>query len=157
MSGETLPPTEYYDEFPQMENGIGLVRDFLTTLENDKKEFPTHLDEPREITIVTGVGAAVVLGEHLIPSLKAIGNLDVKLNVVKNEFLGESVTVAGLLSGQDIIKSLQADPPIGEVFLPPRVLNTDGYLLDNIRPEDISRVITSPVRVFNDDFQTLFF
>lgn len=157
MSGDTLPPTEYYDEFPQMENGIGLVRDFLNKLEEDKKEFPTRLDEPRDITIVTGTGAGIVLGEHLIPSLEAVENLNVKLNIVKNDFLGESVTVAGLLSGQDIIKSLQADPPIGEVFLPPRVLNTDGFLLDNIRPEDISRVIESPVRVFNDDFQTLFF
>ena len=157
MSGDTLPPTEYYDEFPQMENGIGLVRDFLNKLDEDKKEFPTRLDEPRDITIVTGTGAGIVLGEHLIPSLKSVENLNVKLNIVKNDFLGESVTVAGLLSGQDIIKSLQADPPIGEVFLPPRVLNTDGFLLDNIRPEDISRVIDSPVRVFNDDFQTLFF
>jgi len=157
MSGDTLPPTEYYDEFPQMENGIGLVRDFLNKLEEDKKEFPKRLDKPREITIVTGTGAGIVLGEHLIPTLKDVENLNVKLNVVKNDFLGESVTVAGLLSGQDIIKSLQADPPIGEVFLPPRVLNTDGFLLDNIRPEDISRVIDSPVRVFNDDFQTLFF
>ena len=156
MSGETLPPTEYYDEFPQMENGIGLVRDFLNGLEEDKKEFPARLDKPREITIVTGVGAGIVLREHLIPSLKKIKNLKVKLIIVKNDFFGESVTVAGLLSGKDIIKSLQAESPIGNVYLPPRVLNTDGYLLDNIRPEDISRVIDLPVQVFNDDFQSLF-
>jgi len=156
MSGETLPETDYYDEFPQLENGIGLVREFLNSLEEAKKEFPARLDKPKEITIVTGVGAGGVLSEHLIPSLEAIENLDVKLLIVKNNFLGESVTVAGLLSGQDIISSLQAEPPIGEAFIPPRVLNTDGYLLDNMRPEDISRVINSPVQVFNDDFQSLF-
>ena len=155
MGGETLPDTDYYDEFPQLDNGIGLVRDFLNELEESKKTFPSRLDSPREITILTGTGASGVLRDHLIPVLESIENLKVKLNIAMNDFLGESVTVSGLLSGQDIINNLQEDPPIGEVFLPPRVLNTDGYLLDNMKPEDIARVIDSPVHVFDNNFDSL--
>jgi len=155
MGGETLPDTDYYDEFPQLDNGIGLVRDFLNELEESKKTFPSRLDNPREITIVTGFGASGVLRDHLIPTLEGIENLKVKLNIATNDFLGESVTVSGLLSGQDIINNLKEDPPIGEVFLPPRVLNTDGYLLDNMRPEDIARVFDSPVHVFDNNFDSL--
>ena len=155
MGGETLPDTDYYDEFPQLDNGIGLVRDFLNELEESKKTFPSRLDNPREITIVTGSGAGGVLRDHLIPALESIGNLKVKLNIATNDFLGESVTVSGLLSGQDIINNLKEDPPIGDVFLPPRVLNTDGYLLDNMKPEDIARVCNSPVHVFDNNFDSL--
>ena len=155
MGGETLPETDYYDEFPQLDNGIGLVRDFLNELEESKKTFPSRLDNPREITIVTGSGAGGVLRDHLIPALESIGNLKVKLNIATNDFLGESVTVSGLLSGQDIINNLKEDPPIGDVFLPPRVLNTDGYLLDNMKPEDIARVCNSPVHVFDNNFDSL--
>ena len=155
MGGETLPDTDYYDEFPQLDNGIGLVRDFLNELEESKKTFPSRLDNPREITIVTGSGAGGVLRDHLIPALESIENLKVKLNIATNDFLGESVTVSGLLSGQDIINNLKEDPPIGDVFLPPRVLNTDGYLLDNMKPEDIARVCDSPVHVFDNNFDSL--
>ncbi|MCH7494897.1 MAG: DUF512 domain-containing protein [Candidatus Marinimicrobia bacterium] len=155
MGGETLPDTDYYDEFPQLDNGIGLVRDFLNELEESKKTFPSRLDNPREITIVTGSGAGGVLRDHLIPALERIENLKVKLNIATNDFLGESVTVSGLLSGQDIINNLKEDPPIGDVFLPPRVLNTDGYLLDNMKPEDIARVCYSPVHVFDNNFDSL--
>ena len=155
MGGETLPDTDYYDEFPQLDNGIGLVRDFLNELEESKKTFPSRLDNPREITIVTGSGAGGVLRDHLIPALESIENLKVKLNSAKNDFLGESVTVSGLLSGQDIINNLKEDPPIGDVFLPPRVLNTDGYLLDNMKPEDIARVCGSPIHVFDNNFDSL--
>lgn len=155
MGGETLPDTDYYDEFPQLDNGIGLVRDFLNELEESKKTFPSRLDNPREITIVTGSGAGGVLRDHLIPALEGIENLKVKLNIATNDFLGESVTVSGLLSGQDIINNLKEDPPIGDVFLPPRVLNTDGYLLDNMKPEDIARVCDSPVHVFDNNFDSL--
>ena len=104
---------------------------------------------------MTGTGASGVLRDHLIPALEGIENLKVKLNIATNDFLGESVTVSGLLSGQDIIKNLHEDPPVGEVFLPPRVLNTDGYLLDNMRPEDIARVFDSPVHVFDNNFDSL--
>ncbi len=156
MAGEPIPESEYYDEFPQFDNGIGLVRDFLDRLKDAKEDFPTRLNNRKEITLVTGVMAEGVLNEQLLPALEMIENLKVKLLVTKNSFLGESVTTAGLLSAQDIIKTLQEGEPIGEVFLPPRILNADGYLLDNMRPEEISKVCGLPVRVYNDDFHSLY-
>ncbi len=156
MAGEPIPEKEYYDEFPQLDNGIGSVREFLDDLNDVKGDFPNRLDKPKEITIVTGMLAEGILNENLLPALERIENLKVKLLVAKNGFLGESVTISGLLSAQDIIRTLQEGDPIGEVFLPPRILNTDGFLLDNMRPEDISNVCGVPVQVYNDDFHSLY-
>ena len=114
------------------------------------------MNEPKEITLVTGTLAEGILNEQLLPALEKIENLKVKLLVAKNTFLGESVTIAGLLSAQDLIRTLQEGEPIGEVFLPPRILNSDGFFLDNMRPEDISKVCGLPVQVYNNDFHSLY-
>ena len=156
MAGEPIPEEEYYDEFPQLDNGIGMVREFIRELDEAKVKFPSRLNEPKEITLVTGMLAEGILNEQLLPALEKIENLRVKLLVAKNTFLGESVTTSGLLSAQDIIRTLQEGEPIGEVFLPPRILNTDGFFLDNMRPEDISKVCGIPVQVYNNDFHSLY-
>ena len=156
MAGEPIPEEEYYDEFPQLDNGIGLVREFISELDEAKAKFPNRLNEPKEITLVTGMLAEGILNEQLLPALEKIENLKVKLLVAKNTFLGESVTISGLLSAQDIIRTLQEGEPIGEVFLPPRILNTDGFFLDNMRPEDISKVCGLAVQVYNNDFHSLY-
>ena len=156
MAGEPMPEEEYYDEFPQLDNGIGMVREFIRELDKAKMKFPSRLNEPKEITLVTGMLAEGILNEQLLPALEKIENLRVKLLVAKNTFLGESVTTSGLLSAQDIIRTLQEGEPIGEVFLPPRILNTDGFFLDNMRPEDISKVCGIPVQVYNNDFHSLY-
>ncbi|MCH7955134.1 MAG: DUF512 domain-containing protein [Candidatus Marinimicrobia bacterium] len=156
MAGEPVPEEEYYDEFPQLDNGIGLVREFISELDKAKTKFPNRLNEPKEITLVTGTLAEGILNEQLLPALEKIENLKVKLLVAKNTFLGESVTIAGLLSAQDLIRTLQEGEPIGEVFLPPRILNSDGFFLDNMRPEDISKVCGLPVQVYNNDFHSLY-
>ena len=156
MAGEPMPEEEYYDEFPQLDNGIGMVREFIRELDEAKVKFPSRLNEPKEITLVTGMLAEGILNEQLLPALEKIENLRVKLLVAKNTFLGESVTTSGLLSAQDIIRTLQEGEPIGEVFLPPRILNTDGFFLDNMRPEDISKVCGIPVQVYNNDFHSLY-
>lgn len=156
MAGEPIPEEEYYDEFPQLDNGIGMVREFIRELDEAKAKFPSRLNEPKEITLVTGTLAEGILNEQLLPALEKIENLKVKLLVAKNTFLGESVTISGLLSAKDIIRTLQEGEPIGEVFLPPRILNTDGFFLDNMRPEDISRVCELPVQVYNNDFHSLY-
>ena len=156
MAGEPIPEEEYYDEFPQLDNGIGLVREFISELDEAKAKFPSRVKEPKEITLVTGTLAEGILNEQLLPALEKIENLRVKLLVAKNTFLGESVTISGLLSAKDIIRTLQEGEPIGEVFLPPRILNTDGFFLDNMRPEDISKVCGLAVQVYNNDFHSLY-
>ena len=127
---DRMPPAaSYYDAFPQLENGIGMVRSFIDSWEHDKGQLPadwpgTHLG------IVTGE-----LGERFVrPIIEELGQtpgLDAELVVVKNDFFGTDITVSGLLTGKDILESIRGKQwDVG--LLPPNCINGEGVTLDDM-------------------------
>ncbi|TDO87849.1 putative radical SAM enzyme (TIGR03279 family) [Halanaerobium saccharolyticum] len=130
-----LPDYNNYNDFPQLENGIG-----LTALLNEQiKEisFPDSLTEKKRIAIMTSV-----LGEKSLKkfadSLKNIAHLELDFKVVKNDFFGERVTVAGLLTAQDLkaeIKKIKLNK-YDKIFIPDIVLNDQMKFLDEVKKED---------------------
>ena len=120
-SGRPLPPTEYYEDYPQIENGVGLLRSFSDefgmAVENVEDMIGT-LEEERTLTVATGVAAYDMLS-GFADKLMALCPL-LKINVVKiiNEFFGESITVSGLLTGKDIYSQLK-DRELGDELLIP--------------------------------------
>lgn len=76
---------------------------------------------------------------YILDRLKKIKNLKVDLVKVKNNFLGESVTVTGLLSGGDILKALKKPGKSNLIMLPPNCLNPDGFFLDDLKPLDLEK------------------
>lgn len=136
-AGVDIPAAEYYDDFPQIENGVGMVRDFLEGV--DRLE--TIGGEARynsRLILVTGVSMSRHIGE-LAGRLTEIGGVEVRTAVVVNRFYGETVTVSGLLAGNDIIRALEGTSPDETVVLPPNCLNDDGLFIDDLAPDDISR------------------
>lgn len=107
MAGETFPKTEVYGEFPQLENGIGMARLFLDDFEQLKSKLPLKLAKQGKITLATGVSGGKAL-QSVLAELKKIGNLEIDLQVVANNFFGTRVTASGLITGQDLIKALDA-------------------------------------------------
>ncbi len=100
VAGKRIPGAGYYDGFPQVENGVGMVRSFLNRFAASARRFPSRLTVPRRLTLVTGELASGFMQAEVIPGLAAIGGLDVALAVVPNTVFGRSVTVAGLLTGK---------------------------------------------------------
>ncbi|MCC7262249.1 MAG: DUF512 domain-containing protein [Candidatus Latescibacteria bacterium] len=130
LIGRLPPPRQYYDAFPQIENGIGMVRSFLDRWEEGRQSLPVRLERPLRLGIVTGRLAASFFGP-IIDHLNRIPGLTVDLLVVTNQTFGEGITVSGLLGGEDIIQRLQGGV-WDLVLLPPNCINGEGLTLDDL-------------------------
>ena len=83
---------------------------------------------------------------EILPFLKNVINLKITINRVANQFWGESVTVAGLLTGQDLLPAArQANPHYDILVLPPNCLNSDELFLDDMSLEHFRNEIDKPV------------
>ncbi|MCL5935126.1 MAG: DUF512 domain-containing protein [Bacillota bacterium] len=144
MAGKSIPPTENYGDFPQTENGVGLARLFLDEWEEVQEELPHRLEENRTVTLVTGTSGEPFL-RQVVERLNQVAGLQVNLEVVKNTFFGETVTVTGLLTAQDIIAGLRGKE-IGQLLLLPTVMlrNGEDLFLDDLRVNDVSESIGVP-------------
>lgn len=120
LAGSRVPARRYYDDFPQIENGIGLTRHLLDELKPGLRRLPKRLSSPRRVIWVTGSLAAPML-QMVAWQLNSIEGLWVDVCAVPNRFFGESVTVTGLLTGQDILTALQTIDAHGAQILIPEV------------------------------------
>ncbi|WP_407922236.1 DUF512 domain-containing protein [Anaerosporomusa subterranea] len=143
-AGRTVPAYDLYADFPQLENGVGLVRCFLD--EWEKTELTASYDQPLCIDVVCGVSAAKIIGPLLADW--TVPNLTVRLLPVENKFFGPSITVTGLLTGSDILAALQAsDKPGDGVIIPGIALRKgENIFLDDMTLEEFERQLGSPVR-----------
>jgi len=142
---QTIPPAAAYEDFSVVEDGVGLVRRF----EDEFRRLAGRPGRPRwrgqrAATIVTGELFGPILAPWLdrlrVPGLRA------DVAPVPNEFFGRAITVAGLLTGQDVARALSGRP-LGDVVLVPRVALTEtkGVFLDDVAPEDLSRALGVPI------------
>jgi len=130
LTGRLPPPRGYYDAFPQIENGIGMVRSFLDRWEEGRPSLPSELDAPLRLGLVTGKLAAFFL-EPIAAQLNQIKGLEAEVLVVANRTFGEGITVSGLLSGEDILQRV-AGGGWDRVLLPPNCINGEGLTLDDL-------------------------
>ena len=149
-AGQPLPDAAYYDEFYQIENGVGEFRQMIDAFERDEKDLPQKLPKKIKITWVTGKLAGERFEKHIINRLRKIGNLDIDLIIVENDFFGRTIQVSGLLVAGDIYKQLK-DKELGDiVFIPPRVLNEDALFLDNWTVDKLMDKLATPCHVYNE-------
>jgi putative radical SAM enzyme (TIGR03279 family) len=149
-SNRDLPGADYYDEFYQIENGVGEFRDMIDNFEKNLHLLPLKIKHHCKISWVTGTLAAENLEKYVISRLTRIKNLEIELIPVKNDFYGHAIEVSGLLVGQDIYAQLK-DRKLGDyVFLPPRILNHDGLLLDDWSVTQLEDQLGVPVHVYKE-------
>lgn len=134
-----IPESGYYDDFWQIENGVGLIRQFVDDFKNRSRRFPRKIGKPLKVGFVTGRGFSRTFEETVMKSLGKIENLKISMTVVDNLLFGETVTVSGLLSGKDIVAALRENTdPDTIVFLPPNCVNEEGLTLDDMTIADLS-------------------
>jgi putative radical SAM enzyme (TIGR03279 family) len=141
-----FPPLKDYSDLPQMENGVGLVPAFLHA--SKKIKLPGKI-EPKRIAVFTGVSFMPFL-EEFSNRLKTIEGLSLDVFKVENKFFGPAVTVAGLLSGKDIVKTL-AGKTRADCVLVPNVALKHGsdVFLDNITLKDIEECLGTYVKAID--------
>ena len=104
LAGRPVPPTSFYDGFPQLDNGIGLTRNFINDWDKESdahKEIASY-EEPVYLDVVTGTAVAPVMQELAKKAEDAHANLHVRIVPVENEHFGTTVNVSGLLTAHDI-------------------------------------------------------
>lgn len=152
LCGQNVPGRAHYEDFDQIENGVGLVRSFIDDWKRIEKRLPPSLERPLTATLVTAELITPTF-QPIISRLNEIKGLHLNLLTVKNEVFSSTVTVAGLLTGRDVmaaLKNLEASgTELGEVlFLPQVMLDKKGYggrFLDNLTPSDVERELNRKV------------
>ncbi len=157
LAKKNFPPILEMGKLNLIENGVGQVQSFLKNFKSESKSFPTFFTNHISFTIATGHLAYSIFKEHIMPILETIDNLTVNLVEIKNEFYGDMVTVAGLITGQDIINQLKGKKLGDAVWCSHRILNDEGKLtLDDMTLDDISLKLGVPVNVSNDSILEIF-
>src|SRR5438876_12155838 len=130
-----------------------MVSRFAQEWRRAEARLPAALPTPQRVGIVTGTLAEPVL-RPVIERLRQVRGLDAELVPIRNEFYGESVTVAGLLVGEDILRQLQSRPRFDRVLLP-SVCTRDGYFLDDRHVLELERDLGTPIQVIENRARSL--
>ena len=147
-----IPDKSYYDEFYQIENGVGMMRQFIDKFKLKQRFLPGKLKKDLSISLVTGVSAFRLIKQIIEQKLNSLSGLTIRPVMVKNNFFGHTVTVTGLLTGADIMNALKRKRNSGEIILlPPNCINQDGLFLDDLTPQDLERELCRKVTVGSYD------
>ena len=137
-----LPNEEYYEGYSQIENGVGMITSMRDEFNDEFDYVDEYLPEaklPRTVSVATGVAAFDSLSDMTARLEKKIPGLKINVYKIINHFFGESITVAGLLTGKDISEQL-AGRDLGEVlFFPENMLRAgEDIFLDDMTPAELS-------------------
>ena len=145
LSGLPLPTDEEYEDYPQIENGVGMLRMFETDLEYAAEDLPMEETPPRRICIATGTSVAPFLRE--LANKHAPRGTTVEVRPIVNKFFGESVTVAGLITGQDLVAQCQ-DVQADEILIVRSMIRAEGDLfLDNMSVDEVRAKLPCPLKI----------
>lgn len=151
-----IPPAEFYGEFAQLENGVGLISNLNQEFHDAMEEVECPVS-PRKITVATGAAAQPFMKGLLDELVIKCNNLTCDVVAIQNDFFGHNITVAGLVTGGDIIRQLQGRELGDALLIPSVMLRREGDIfLDDISVEDLSGALSIPViPVKNDGYELL--
>ncbi|MCQ2421721.1 MAG: DUF512 domain-containing protein [Lachnospiraceae bacterium] len=142
-----LPSEEEYDGYPQLENGVGMIRSLVTEVE-ECLFYAAGDDKVRRMSIATGVLAAPTIRELCEKVKGKFPNTDVTVYTIRNDFFGERITVSGLLTGRDIIAQLKGIDLGSRLILPANLLRSgEDVLLDDLTVGDIEKALNIKIKI----------
>ena len=151
-----LPDSSYYEDFPQLENGVGLWKslesEFLDALE------ACDLPESTEfsVSLATGVAAYPLLLSFKKRLLERFSKAMVDVYAIENDFFGHSVTVAGLITAQDLIAQLKGKDLHGRLLLPSVMLKSDeDIFLDDYTVADVEKALQVEIQITENNGEAL--
>ena len=158
LAGREMPEEAYFEAFTQLDNGVGMLR-LLS------EEFRRGLDlmEPEEMegcepfTIATGVSAAPFLAKLVDMAREKNEKVDGKVCAIRNDFFGHTITVAGLVTGRDLIAQLKGNVHGKRLLIPANMLRAgERVFLDDVSVADVERELdVTVVPVAQDGYELL--
>jgi len=146
ISGAELPPESHYQDYPQIGNGVGSIRQFIKEFEQTVKDYPIQsVSTPRQLTWVVG-NAVEKAFQPLVNSLNDISGLTVNMVALASQYWGQEITVTGLLTGQDLLQGLTGKI-LGDGILLPSVMLKQGeaVFLDDLKVTELSEQLKVPI------------
>jgi putative radical SAM enzyme (TIGR03279 family) len=134
---QDLPPEPHYEDYPQLGNGVGSIRQFLKEFEGAIAHLPDSVSPPRCWTWVVG-NAVEHAFQPLVARLNQVQGLDIRMVALASDYWGQEITVTGLITGHDLRLGL-ADRDLGDGILLPSVMlkHDEPYFLDDTPLEDL--------------------
>ena len=146
LAGKPIPPAEEYDDYPQLENGVGMLRLMSEEYENAYDRLNADIeggkiipeDYKADFSVVTGLLAQKYVEEATSRICSLFPNVSFRVYAIRNDFFGERITVAGLLTGSDIIAQLTGRYLGKDILIPESMMKADEEIfLDNVSVSDL--------------------
>lgn len=155
LAEQEVPAEENYDGYQQLENGVGMIR-LLTEEVDEALHSVPEAPRARRVSIATGYSAAALLTGLARKITDQIPGVEVRVYRMENYFFGDSITVAGLLTGQDLADQLRGRD-LGEQLLLTEHMLRDGerVFLDDMTVEELSETLQVPITIVKSDGQAL--
>jgi putative radical SAM enzyme (TIGR03279 family) len=146
-----IPDYNYYENFQQIENGIGMTRLFDYEINNVLKN-KIEIKNEKEYHIITGDLAYQEMKDIADRISKANSKIKLYVHKIINEFFGHKITVSGLITGVDIIKQLKGKIENKNLIIPDNMIKfNEDVFLDNLKIEDVERELKSKITVSKVD------
>ena len=155
LAGRPFPSYEFYEEFAQLENGVGMMtlmqHDFALALEQEDRT-----PAPRKVTIATGELAYPMMQDFAQRVVEKFPQVQVQVKKIVNDFFGHTITVAGLVTGQDLLRQLDGVELGDALLIPANMLRHEqDKFLDDVTIEQVREKLGEVIPVENDGFELL--
>jgi len=153
-AGLPIPEASEYEGFPQIENGVGMTRSLMDEFDEAFDNFVKDPDSPARLmnssfTFVTGKAIEKTLSSFIERFTARFPSVKAKVIGIRNDFFGEKITVAGLVTAQDIIAQLKDRDDVGEYLVLPTAMLRAGerVFLDDLTIDDIESALQKKIRI----------
>ncbi|MBW4509812.1 MAG: TIGR03279 family radical SAM protein [Scytonematopsis contorta HA4267-MV1] len=138
IAGAELPSEKEYEEYPQIDNGVGSIRLFLKQFEETAAKLLPKKVSPRKLTWVVG-NAVEVAFQPIVKRLNDVEGLEINMRAISSDYWGQDISVTGLITGHDLLLNLK-EQDLGDAILLPNVMlkRSELVFLDDITVEEVS-------------------
>lgn len=147
IAGEEIPSDSEYEDYAQIDNGVGLIRSLIEEYEyayNDlAPKYKKTGRDLRTVTLATGVSAYPILKKLMDDH--PITSLNIKVTAIRNRFFGETVTVAGLVTGNDLVNQMKTQKTDAILITECMLRSEKDRFLDDVTLEEASRALGKPI------------
>jgi putative radical SAM enzyme (TIGR03279 family) len=153
LTQKDFPKSEFYTNYGQLEDGVGTVRLLLDSFKKQKKKLPKSISKKTSLTMATGLLASYAM-KDIVEEFNKINNLSVDMKVLKSYFWGDDITVAGLITGKDILDNLSAEKEQISDIIIPSVMLRDGtdVFLDDMNVKELETTLDSKFHIIQNPY-----
>lgn len=157
LAKEELPPEESYDGYLQLENGVGMLRLLLDEFQEALQEGENGTLSQETISVATGKLAAPYIQMLAQEFMQRYPQKRIQVFAIRNDYFGEQITVAGLLTGQDILNQLKEQELGDRLLLPCSLLRSgEEVFLDDMTVGELKNALQVRIDIVNSNGQDLY-